>query len=987
MVQVSASSRRANKRLVSSVVVAFVFLAGVVACTSGESPPTPVRTTVEKIWTAAGVDPVSAVRNIDGVAVVYGTTPNGLQIYGLDAATGAILWSKPAVPGVDADRLWVSKIDDTVAYYRPTETDRLAQLVVADPKTGNELAVSSARYWRYVPWSCVDDPAWVCATSFVQTPGGRWDFLEFRVNKSSGQTQPATETATANQRDDHTMAGGDLYWNSDHDMVTIGRRQDGQSTWSKPVADLFGTGTKSFSSYWYSESSDSSFSIITLAGATGDQAGQGFDMATGIVSAAITLSDGSTRWADQGTALGCLGDHANLGWYTDQESGKPYAFRCRYTGSAVSSDSALDGSQFTTSNLAVALEKFDPVSGTTAWTAELGNARTLAGDTSGGVDEAIVDDTHLLVPNSTGSILIDLQNGRTRPPVDSDVLWCKDTREFNRSEAYYSADSKQVTSARRSGVFRPCKLDGTDSPIPTTAFPASVSTSFGDELRVMALTGSVSGFLAPPGPVPDLTTDSATASKDSTTDDQTVTPAPSASSSELPDSVVQVWATTGFEPFTSVTLVGFTALLYGSVGSDLYLIAVDPMSGTERWRQRASAAGLAPTTKIVVKEIDGAIAYLRPTPALNQNTQLVLADPMTGNDLLVTEARWWTGFPQVCHNNNALLCGWSYATTDNMFSVTATRVERSSGAVSVGSFDDPPTGDLYEPLFDDVVQVRDAPTETIGVLADGNLKWSAAVVDLLGAGGTLSEGWTIGTRPGAPPIIYVSAHLSWAFDPTTGYPALDLNTNQVTVGLNADTGAVIWREPGTWTNCRNLLGNIEQLSTPGSPFPALRCRYSGQLNSVRPGGRDELTVPTDLAVIIERVDLSSGRAIWSIPLGAQATLAADALGLAMTQLDDHRMLLDGQVIDLDTGASRAASPDDVFWCPGRQTFDQSVAYYDRTGSRFDRAAGGVAFPCDAAANPTSAMPGTVPLAVSTVTDGGLRLVSTPAGVVAYRMLL
>jgi hypothetical protein len=107
----------------------------------------------------------------------------------------------------------------------------------------------------------------------------------------------------------------------------------------------------------------------------------------------------------------------------------------------------------------------------------------------------------------------------------------------------------------------------------------------------------------------------------------------------------------------------------------------------------------------------------------------------------------------------------------------------------------------------------------------------------------------------------------------------------------------------------------------------------------------------------------------------------------MTQLDDHRMLFGQQVIDLDTGASRVAGPDDVFWCPGRQTFDQSVAYYDRTGSRFDRTTGGVVFPCDAAASPTSAMPETVPLAVSTVTEAGMRLVSTPAGVIAYRVPL
>jgi outer membrane protein assembly factor BamB len=650
----------------------------------------------------------------------------------------------------------------------------------------------------------------------------------------------------------------------------------------------------------------------------------------------------------------------------------------------VQSAAGLEGSQFATSNLTVELERFDPISGTTTWTSAVGDARTLAGDTSAGVDEAVIDNTHLVVPNSAGGLVIDLENGQTRQPVDSDVLWCRDTREFDRSAPLYSEDSTKVTKARRSGVFRPCTVDGTDAPIPTTALPSSVSTSFGDELRVVALSGSVSGFLTPPVADSDLATDSTTTGQETTTSDP---PAASADAPAVPDSVEQVWATTGFEPLTTVTLAGGVALLYGSVGSDLYLIAIDPNSGTELWRQRASAAGLAATTRIVVRVIDGAIAYLRPTQERNQNTQLVLADAATGHDVWVTEARWWTGLPQVCDDNTSLLCGWSYASKDDVRSVTATRVERSSGVVSVGPFDAPPADSNYETLFDDVVHVKDAPIETIGLLDDGALKWSAAVADLLGPGGTMNEGSTIGFRPGTPPIVYISAHLSWAFDPMTGYPPLDLAANQVTVGLNAETGAVIWREPGTWTNCRNLLGDIERLSTPGSAFPTLRCRYSGQLNSVRPGGRDELIVPTDLSVTLERVDLTTGTAIWSIPLGAQNSLAIDAPGLTMTQLDDHRMLLGTQVVDLDTGTVRAAAPTDVFWCPGRQTFDQSVASYDRTGSRFDRRTGGVAFPCDPTGKPTSTTPEAVPLAVSTVSEDGLRLVSTPSGVIAYRLPL
>jgi hypothetical protein len=45
------------------------------------------------------------------------------------------------------------------------------------------------------------------------------------------------------------------------------------------------------------------------------------------------------------------------------------------------------------------------------------------------------------------------------------------------------------------------------------------------------------------------------------------------------------------------------------------------------------------------------------------------------------------------------------------------------------------------------------------------------------------------------------------------------------------------------------------------------------------------------------------------------------------------------------------------------------------------------YQCDAATNPVSTTPTDVPLAISTMTDAGLRLVSTPAGVLSYRVPL
>lgn len=163
--------RRSARRWLALLLTAFAVI-GTASCTGSDSSGPEVRTTIEKIWTAADIDPVSAVEEVDGVAVVYGTSGDDLLIYGLDPVTGAQLWSKPATLLTDeSDSIKVSEIDGAVAYFRPTGTQRLAQLVLADPKTGADLTVSAPRYWYTLPVRC-DDDAWVCLTSYVQQSEG-----------------------------------------------------------------------------------------------------------------------------------------------------------------------------------------------------------------------------------------------------------------------------------------------------------------------------------------------------------------------------------------------------------------------------------------------------------------------------------------------------------------------------------------------------------------------------------------------------------------------------------------------------------------------------------------------------------------------------------------------------------------------------------------------------------------------------------------------
>ncbi len=541
--------------------------AALAACTGSDSAgdadePTstaaPARTAVEQVWTAAGIDPVTGVTTIGGVAVVFGTTPEGLLIYGLDPATGSILWSKPAiVPGSDFIGVWAHDIDGSVAYYRPTGTDRVSQFVLADPKTGADRSVSAARYWSAEPASCEDDETWVCLASFVQSGTGDWDVQSFRINQSTGETTPVSDEATAAPAGARSLPVPGLYYTTDNpDLTTFGRWVDGATSWTKTATELFGADLPKPNYFWTSMTKDRSHAIVTALKVDRDP-GARVDLSTSASTSTFSMVDGSPSWIRPGWS-GCGLDRA-LARISQSDD-----YLCRYTGSAVPSTDRSWRSTYVTTDLDVTVERVDPSTGDVRWSADVGDAKTLVGDSTGGAS-AVLDDTHVYEPTSTGGLVIDLDTGSTRAPSADDTFWCDQDGTFTAAEPKYES-STPITSAEKSGLVRPCRSTGEDAPIPTTTIPAAVSATFPGDLRVVAMPGKVAGFLVPPSAADD---------DDSTAPSPSPSPSPIATGSAVPPpagpflkSVEQAWATTGFEAKSTPVLVAGTAVLYGSVGTD-----------------------------------------------------------------------------------------------------------------------------------------------------------------------------------------------------------------------------------------------------------------------------------------------------------------------------------------------------------------------------------------------------------------------------------
>ena len=497
-------ARRARRLLAAAVVVGVC--AALAACTGSDSAgdsdaPTstapPARTAVEQAWTAAGIDPVTKVTNIGGVAVVFGTTPGGLLIYGLDPATGSTLWSKPAiVPGSDFIGAWAHDVGGSVAYYRPTGTDRVSQFVLADPKTGADRSVSAARYWSAQPASCEDDETWVCLASYVQTGTGNWDVQSFRINQATGETTPVTQEATAAPEGARSLPVAELYYTTDNpELKTFGRWVDGATTWTKTATELFGADLPNPDYFWTSMTDARDQAIIT-AFRFGTGADARVDLSKAVSTSTFSMVDGSPKWIRPGGWLGCGLDPA-LGRISQADD-----YLCRYTGSATRSSDSSWRSVFVTTDLDVTLERIDPATGDVRWSTDVGDAKRLAGDTTGGTS-AVLDDTHVYEPTATGGgVVIDLGTGTTRAPSADDIFWCDQEDTFTGTEPDYDS-STPITSEATSDLVRPCRSTGEDAPIPTSTIPEAVSASFPGDLRVLAMPGKVAGFLVPPTPAGD----------------------------------------------------------------------------------------------------------------------------------------------------------------------------------------------------------------------------------------------------------------------------------------------------------------------------------------------------------------------------------------------------------------------------------------------------------------------------------------------------
>lgn len=193
-------------------------------------------------WTAK-VTPASMPTVVGGTPVLHTVQDGHLMITGLDAKTGATLWSHKATPSeaMRALALRVPVIDDKVVHLEPApgatgpDAALLARTVVRDPKTGKALSTSRAAVHYRLPRACPGDPGTVCG--FTREGD--------KVNPIQRLTDKGTFARIGDQeyqRFSGTLGQPDLYRINGQELGRLGKDS---VLWKTTAAALAGPGASS----------------------------------------------------------------------------------------------------------------------------------------------------------------------------------------------------------------------------------------------------------------------------------------------------------------------------------------------------------------------------------------------------------------------------------------------------------------------------------------------------------------------------------------------------------------------------------------------------------------------------------------------------------------------------------------------------------------------------------------------------------------------
>lgn len=468
-----------------AVLVAVALTATVTGCAPGRQqakPQTSSPPPSTQLWSVS-MRPIGQPFPVGEVVVGAVTEDRELFVVGIDPANGTVLWKQAASPGevVPGVSTGPVRVGDNVAYFRPDPTGNLyARLVVADPRTGTDLAASPPLLFGSLPLPCADNTD-VCTLSRRNYQDG------YRTHRLRVDTNQYVLEDTGLPPRARLIGEDGLVDFGQRDPEIIGLVRGGKLVWQTPLSQAFPAGFSTDNGWYWARYPEQKVYAGSVYGETEDAPGGAWtrDLAQTSASAGLSEEDGTVLWRDQGSDLWCSGRVA-VPADRDDPNSPLIPVRCRVKGVAT----YREGTAPSYTGLDVIIEGFDVTTGKTTWSVPVQDAKDVAG---AGERPAVAGPTQVVIQAGSGPLVVDVATGAHHAAPADAVFWCLKFGQFEYREPYYRRGEADTT---RYGGYLASACDATGSPaegLPNSAATAAVGARVGP-YAVVATADEFIGF-------------------------------------------------------------------------------------------------------------------------------------------------------------------------------------------------------------------------------------------------------------------------------------------------------------------------------------------------------------------------------------------------------------------------------------------------------------------------------------------------------------
>jgi outer membrane protein assembly factor BamB len=403
------------------------------------SSPSPARGhAVPAGWTRTDLNPVTQPAPVAGRFVLYASSGRQISVLGLNARTGATVWSDPTTPSIMATGVVPNlAVVGGVVIYLHRLGGQTADLVGADAATGRTIWHSGAGHFTGWPQVCPGSAADVCVTGALGASADPGTLLRF--DGRTGARLPAVLISISFLA--FGLAPG-LYAdtaNPQSFVAVSGRAID----WARQLTDLFTLPGATTNTGWNLDRAVHAGLFVGSVGFPPVSAGTTqatFDLSHSM-TAGFRIADGSVVWRDNGSTYACNFDPlpcpgADLAGYSSAAStaGPTVGLRLRSTGTVTYTRRA-PLQPLASPDEHTVIEGFAPATGRTLWTFDAGHDPGFLAPTAPPAQVAAY--TVVLTAPDGRFVALNLASGSTRPMPGAAIAWCRPLLTYNTDNQEY----------------------------------------------------------------------------------------------------------------------------------------------------------------------------------------------------------------------------------------------------------------------------------------------------------------------------------------------------------------------------------------------------------------------------------------------------------------------------------------------------------------------------------------------------------------------